>query len=71
MVVLRGYGSGHASKERVIAQAGDGRAALIEWVGGVGGGVSIEWDGTRGGSVYVRTQQAMAVGRKTDGVSKQ
>jgi hypothetical protein len=61
-----------ARREGVIAQAGDGRAALIDWVvGGVGGGVSIEWDGTRGESVYVRTQQAMAVGRKTDGVSKQ
>lgn len=36
-MILRGYGSGHAGgqreKESVIAQAGDGRAALIDWVG--------------------------------------
>ena len=65
MVVSRGFGIGHASKESVIAQAGDGRAALIDRVGGVGGGGSTEWDGTRGESVYVRTEQAMACGRRS------
>lgn len=51
-----------------MARADDGRAALIDWVGGEVVLCSIEWDGSKR-CVYVRTEEAMAFGRM-DGISK-